>query len=303
MILYPYKPGSESAKVLAEAVGIKRISHKNSKFKPAPNKVILNWGASKMPQELMQCVIINHPDAVSVAANKLTFFQKVSPADLGHCAIKHTKSGKVHRLPADHAYAKGLKPGDVCVMDNDYTVLWNYPFEDFPRVPAYTTSRETAEVWVRHEDAVVVARTVLNGNSGEGIVIIKDMDDFVDAPLYVRYVQKKQEYRVHILNDQVVDVQRKARRKDVPDDQVNWLVRNHDNGFIFARDEALGDIPEDVTRQALLAVKVCGLDFGAVDVIFNEKFGRAYVLEVNTAPGLSGATLEGYAARLKEMMA
>ena len=38
-----------------------------------------------------------------------------------------------------------------------------------------------------------------------------------------------------------------------------------------------------------------GLKFGAVDLIWNELENKSYVLEINTAPGLTGATLEKYA--------
>jgi glutathione synthase/RimK-type ligase-like ATP-grasp enzyme len=37
-----------------------------------------------------------------------------------------------------------------------------------------------------------------------------------------------------------------------------------------------------------------GLDFGAVDVIWNERQQRAYVLEINSAPGLEGTTIDDY---------
>jgi hypothetical protein len=36
------------------------------------------------------------------------------------------------------------------------------------------------------------------------------------------------------------------------------------------------------------------LDFGAVDLIWNENQNVVYVLEVNTAPGMEGTTLENY---------
>jgi hypothetical protein len=36
------------------------------------------------------------------------------------------------------------------------------------------------------------------------------------------------------------------------------------------------------------------LDFGAVDVGWNEHHGEATIYEVNTAPGLEGTTLEKY---------
>ncbi|MNN94301.1 hypothetical protein D3C81_2129010 [compost metagenome] len=84
---------------------------------------------------------------------------------------------------------------------------------------------------------------------------------------------------------------------------MNWKVRNLANGFIFARGEdALGNVPKDVLDQAVKAVASLGLDFGAADVIYNDRQKKAYVLEVNTAPGLSGSTLDGYTQRLKEMV-
>jgi len=46
---------------------------------------------------------------------------------------------------------------------------------------------------------------------------------------------------------------------------------------------------------ALAAVSALGLDFGAVDIIYNEHENQYYVLEVNTAPGLEGTTVEKYA--------
>ena len=64
-------------------------------------------------------------------------------------------------------------------------------------------------------------------------------------------------------------------------------------------DEATGKItanpPEGIVEQAKRSVIEAGLDFGAVDVIYNVHHKKAYVLEVNTAPGLEGTTLEVYA--------
>ncbi|MNY63636.1 hypothetical protein D3C86_2006230 [compost metagenome] len=52
----------------------------------------------------------------------------------------------------------------------------------------------------------------------------------------------------------------------------------------------------------MLAVNAIGLTFGAVDVIWNEYRHQAYVLEVNTAPGLTGTTLEKYAEAFRGLM-
>ena len=158
--------------------------------------------------------------------------------------------------------------------------------------------------WTRQEDIPddafpIVCRTVLNGHSGAGIVISSCRDDLVRAPLYVEYIKKKEEYRVHIgsYNDGsggieycVISLQQKKRRNDYAN--PNWQIRNHANGFIYARQDI--DPPIGVVSCAVDCIDGSGLDFGAVDVIWNEHQGKAYVLEVNSAPGLEGQTLDDY---------
>jgi glutathione synthase/RimK-type ligase-like ATP-grasp enzyme len=162
---------------------------------------------------------------------------------------------------------------------------------DIP-IPGYATTKEGV-TW--KGDTVV--RHKLTGHSGEGIEMVKAGETLPDAHLYVQYIRKEQEYRVHVgrRNDEttIIAVQRKARRKDVPDEAVNWQVRNHKNGFIFAREGFT--VPDSVLGVCKSALLASGLDFGAVDVIYNAKEGKAYVLEINTAPGLEGQTIADYA--------
>lgn len=143
----------------------------------------------------------------------------------------------------------------------------------------------------------VVCRTVLAGHSGQGIVIANNRAELVAAPLYTKYIKKQSEFRIHFGridngNPQTIAVQQKRRSRDVPDDAVNWQVRNHQNGFIYARENVTCTQP--VVDAAARAFQATGLDFGAVDVIYNERENRAYVLEINTAPGLEGQTLTDY---------
>lgn len=137
----------------------------------------------------------------------------------------------------------------------------------------------------------VVCRTKLRGHSGDGIVIANNADELVDAPLYTKYIKKKDEYRVHVFKDQAFFIQRKARRLDI--ENPDWLVRNMAGGFVFAETE-IKDVPVDVINQALQAIAALALDFGGVDVIWNHKEGKAYVLEINTACGLEDRTAEKY---------
>lgn len=246
--LYAYKEGSKSAKAISQALGIKRIKHKGSRFRGDENKTVINWGASELPEEVMKCRVLNKPEVVAACADKKMFFQCMD----------------------DSGMADKLVP--------------------------YTTDKAKALAWIK-EGGVVVCRTLTRANSGRGIVIAEKEEELVNAPLYTKYMPKKHEFRLHFFNGEfgveMFDVQRKARKKDVPDDQVNWKVRNHNNGFIFARNEEFG-VPNEVDKVAFEVFETTTLDFGAVDVIYNEREDRAYVLEINTACGVEGTTLDNY---------
>ncbi len=103
---------------------------------------------------------------------------------------------------------------------------------------------------------------------------------------------------VHARNGEVLDVQRKARKKEVPDEQVTWKIRNLAGGFIFARGDCNPE--EGVKEQAVKAVDALGLDFGAVDIIYTKK-KEVLVLEVNTACGLVGTTLDKYVEAFNDL--
>ena len=137
---------------------------------------------------------------------------------------------------------------------------------------------------------MVFARQTAIGHSGNGIIICEAGGTLPDAPLYVKYIAKKHEYRVHAhATEGVFFVQQKKKREGV---DANFQIRNHANGFIYANEGV--DVPAHVKEMCQKAIITLGLDFGAVDVIYNEKFNTYTILEVNTSPGLSGTTLEKY---------
>lgn len=159
-------------------------------------------------------------------------------------------------------------------------------------IPEYTTDRNVALDWVRG-GVLVVGRTKLNGHSGAGIILAAREEDVPEnCPLYVRYIKKKYEYRVHVAFGKVVDVQHKRKRSDY-DGDVDYAVRNHHTGWVYCREGV--EVTDALTSAALSAVAALGLDFGAVDIIYNAHYNTYTVLEVNTAPGLEGTSVENYA--------
>lgn len=238
MYIYSHNPKSIGAKRLAEALTAKRIKHEGSKFQGRPNRLVINWGASNLPPIVHPSPIINHPQSVAQASDKLQFFSLLQGEEI---------------------------------------------------TPEWTTDIEEAKDFLR-SGRRVICRRLLRASGGRGIVIADHEHELVEAPLYVIYKKKKEEYRVHVFRGNVIDVQKKVRR--VSHANPNWAIRNHDNGFVYVRYNI--DPPTQVFDAALAAMARTTLDFGAVDVIYNAHYRRAYVLEVNTAPGLEGSTVNSY---------
>jgi hypothetical protein len=162
-------------------------------------------------------------------------------------------------------------------------------------VPKHCTDRNTASLWLE-EGHVVVCRALVNSHSGRGITIVRPGEPLPEVPLYVQYKKKRHEYRVHVFRGQVIDFTQKKKVRDFNGERNN-LVRNLANGWIFAREGVT--LSDGVADLAIRATATLSLDFGAADIIWNEHEQKAYVLEVNTAPGLEGTTLVKYAHAIK----
>ena len=146
---------------------------------------------------------------------------------------------------------------------------------------------------------VVFARTLINSTNGRGIVEINLEDEnnvIPHAPLYTEYIPKKAEYRVHVFNGKVIDIQQKKKKRGV--EERDTRIRNIQNGYVYTRNDVVP--PDGIGALAIAAVNAVGYSYGAVDIIYNEKRNQCYVLEVNSRPGLMGTTLEKYVEALVE---
>jgi len=204
----------------------------------------------------------------------------------------------------------GCSNPKIYVDYNAVFAIWNAcnkwasfaSFRDFGvSCPNFTDDPHTVVDWLK-QDLVVIGRKSLTGTRGKGIVIIKDIPEFVECPLYTLYEKPTKEFRIHVVNGKMIDAEEKRRRKSALDaDQVNQYVRNLKGGWVFCHQNV--EVPKSVEQESIKAVKALGLDFGGVDCIWQKKGDRALILEVNTAPGLSPTTVSKYAAAFKEMAA
>jgi hypothetical protein len=170
-------------------------------------------------------------------------------------------------------------------------------------VPDWTDSRDVAAGW--EGDVVVRLKTAASGGEGLSISTVDDRNNgkpLIAAPLYTKYVKKADEYRCHVFRDEEggfsigLSQRKAAKRNEAGELEVkDWRVRNLENGFVFAKNDG-HILPDAVVKcvNDLMVNHFPGLDFVALDVIYNKHDDKAYVLEGNTAPGLDGTTTEVY---------
>ncbi|MCR4284419.1 MAG: hypothetical protein NUV97_00030, partial [archaeon] len=138
--------------------------------------------------------VINHPEEVAIACNKLLTFRALKEANIS--------------------------------------------------TPEYKLYKEDALFWI-NEGHKVFCRTKLTAHSGQGIIIASTPEELVEAPLYTKYTKCKYEYRVHVMNGQIIDFVQKKKRDGI---EANPHIRSHDYGWIFAREGV--ELPECVKSAA-----------------------------------------------------
>lgn len=245
----PYNSRSKSAKALVEKLSPLAIMKKQYTPLVGTKKVLLNWGNSNPMFSLHGATVLNKPEAVQAASNKLTSFKLMQMAGV--------------------------------------------------RIPEFTNDINVAKGWIE-DGRITLCRTLLRANSGRGIVIAKESCDLVQAPLYVKYIRKEKEYRLHVFKGKVIDLVEKRRKSNFGSNPLyNKYIRSYEQGWVMTREGVT--VSDDTKSEAVKAVEALGLDFGAVDVVINRE-GKPVVLEVNTAPGLMGSTLQSYKTAIKEWL-
>ncbi|UZV39704.1 ATP-grasp enzyme [Trabzonvirus APT65] len=257
--------------IVEENTTVTKLRTEGSIYRGRRDDILVNWGNSSVDMDKFVRIqgainnefVLNHPQAIANASNKKKSFELMQES--------------------------GVK------------------------LVEFTTNKADAQAWV-DAGGLVYARTKLQGHSGEGIVAVHKQPETVvaagaafpvnnvlpNAPLYTKGITvQRREFRIHVFGGEVVYVQQKKRTADFQDNpNYSNVVRNYHTGWIYATNEIRPNAAS--LAEAKKAVEALGLDFGAVDVITRAE--EAWVLEVNTAPGLQGTTLEVYRDAIRNKM-
>jgi hypothetical protein len=157
----------------------------------------------------------------------------------------------------------------------------------------FTTDSEIVSEWLG-DGKTVFGRKYLNSSCGKGIVVFEPSEalgNWTPCPVYTLYKKKKREFRVHVFQGVVVSVTEKKRKAGWTD-QRDTKIRNLANGYVFCQE--VTNEPEGLRELALQAAAVVQSDFKGVDIGYNEKNNDLFVIEVNSAPGITGSNINKY---------
>lgn len=160
----------------------------------------------------------------------------------------------------------------------------------------YTTDEDVVRSWLG-EGYKAYARLHDSDFGGRGIRVLHPEaadGEVPQARVYTKEFNALREYRVHVFPNTageptIIDVTQKRRRNG----RQKSDVRSWGNGYVFCHDK-VKPLPDSAKKACIDAVKALGLDFGGVDILV-KKDGTCAVLEVNSAPGIEGTTLDKYA--------
>ena len=122
----------------------------------------------------------------------------------------------------------------------------------------------------------------------------KDIKINGEGDFYTKYIPSKTEYRIHFFGDKIITLQEKEYVGEKEEPEIK--IRNHENGYRFRVCKKSEIIP--AMKKLVIEVReVTGLDFGAIDVLLDVN-DNLCVLEINTAPRLTGTALANFVKEL-----
>jgi len=293
--VYIYFSGAtdKTGGLLAEALDVQGGRNKPK----GAQQIVIGWGAkTKEACNLGKATVINHPDAIRVNRNKFTALQLMQKA-------------KVNVAPfADAAatVAELAKKGSALGLPLVGRTNYHQGGGNFFTCLTQTHVKETIGI--------------LN-------------DKLKKKGYFQNYIDIESEFRLHIVNGEVIYAQRKVPRDNLKqahvtdqtdkikrmaekkgakiDDETLKFAMEYQGGKIAGQDLIIKSNTRgykfanvkltNVAAEAVKAVEALGLQFGAVDCALDTN-KKAWIIEVNTGPGLEGTAFKNYVAAFNTMI-
>ena len=297
--VYIYYSGATDKTGAALAEALKASG--GTKSPGTSKKVVIGWGAkTKDKINLGKATAVNHPDLIRANRNKLT-------------ALQMMQKSKVNVAP--------FVASENVMAELD---------KKNPTIGVPLVGRTNY-----HQGGANFFTCLTRTHVGEVINILKNKLE--KKGYFQNYIDVKEEYRLHVVDgniiyaqrkvprsnmkeahvtDQMDKIQRMAEKKGVKMDDAtlkfameyqggklaspDLVVKSNTRGYKFSSIK-LENINKALASEAIKAVDSLGLQFGAVDCVMDTD-GKAWVIEVNTGPGLEGTAFKNYVAAFTDMI-
>ena len=290
--LYKGDRPSDGGRALIEALQGVQLRSSGSAYRGGRSKAFINWGCTNSEAARLynlSTLRLNDPMAIAAATNKLIALGRLAETGVPHVPFWTQEN-------IQQAYA---------AVDNGARVYARTQLTGHSGAGIRLIMSERDPQWAEAANNPF-GRWTVNSEGGTRESLETFRQAFSRCQLFTQGITgQRYEWRVHVFRDRPILTQLKLRREGFRDtDNYTSLVRNHGTGWVYSVNfDRNHYATESVEELAIQAINALGLDFGAVDIIQKRTSGSpAYVLEVNTAPGLEegGSSLPAYANAIRE---
>lgn len=187
--VFGYKPGSKSARALADALDVWMLKHEGSKFRGKHGQYIINWGAGTgvFNARVGDAKVLNPPAAIDRNVNKISFLYDMSSRNGPRCPSWTESENIAYRWLVDGnpIVARTRVEGH----DGQGLILMKKPL-DFVHAPLYTVKVDSVAEYRLYMfgNEIIDARvkTFALGKRPEPEDKIRIGDDWVYNPIKVQ---------------------------------------------------------------------------------------------------------------------
>lgn len=265
-LLY-HKKTRPTGRAIAEALGIPHGTNPNDI--PRGTDKVIRWGNAKtVPFAIEQ---VNPARAIMLAGDKLETLRTLQAAGVACLEFRDRPPEELGRTIWFGRKRRGFGGKDIIAFSAD-------------------------GVWTPHH---ILDGGLLRWDDERAVRKIGACE------LFTRYVDNSREYRIHVVNGEVIRYQRKYRKEHhvvIDDNYVR--VQNHSNGYVFRQPQRA--LRPERYDTSIAAVEALGLNFGAVDMVIDDNVGPngvSRILEVNTAASCAPKTLSAYVEAFRKELA
>jgi hypothetical protein len=297
--VYIYYSGAtdKTGGLLAEALGVSG----GKKSPGTKQKIVIGWGAKTDKSiSLGNAAVLNHPDLIRANRNKLTALQMMAKAKVNVAPF----------VAAEDIVAElGKKNTNIGV----------------PLVGRTNYHQGGANFFT------CLTRTHVN----EVLAVLNNK--LKKKGYFQNYIDVKEEFRLHVVDGKIIYAQHKVARTNMKDAHVedqmdkikrmaekkgvtideaslkfameyqgdklaspDMIIKSNTRGYKFSSIK-LENVNKSLASEAIKAVAALNLQFGAVDCVIDPD-GKAWVIEVNTGPGLEGTSFTSYVNAFKDVI-